>query len=118
MKISLIAYSSHLHFVPERKQIALPADEKMPAWASHRLLVINRSEMRVKMIVNDAESSEHKRFSAVSRVIQSVLISALIVFVVIMVIQIKHLQGTARVINYAGLVRGATQRLVKLEAER
>lgn len=32
-----------------------------------------------------------------------------------MMIQIKHLQGTARVINYAGLVRGATQRLMKLE---
>ena len=67
------------------------------------------------MLINDAESREHKRFSAVSRVIQSVLISTLIVLVVIMVIQIKHLQGTARVINYAGLARGATQRLVKLE---
>lgn len=87
----------------------------MPAWASHRLIVINRSEMRVKMIVNDAESMEHKRFSAVSRAIQSILIPTLIVLVVIMMIQIKHLQGTARVINYAGLVRGATQRLVKLE---
>ena len=87
----------------------------MPARASHLSLVINRSEMRVKMIVNDAESREHKRFSAVSRAIQSILISTLIVLVVIMVIQIKHLQGTARVINYAGLVRGATQRLMKLE---
>lgn len=93
----------------------MPADEKPPARAVHRLIVINRSEMRVKMLINDAESREHKRFSAVSRVIQSILISALIVLVVIMVIQIKHLQGTARVINYAGLVRGATQRLVKLE---
>ncbi len=87
----------------------------MPARASHLLLVINRSEMRVKMIINDAESREHKRFSAVSRAIQSILIPTLIVLVVIMMIQIKHLQGTARVINYAGLVRGATQRLVKLE---
>ena len=67
------------------------------------------------MIVNDVESRAHKRFSAVSRVIQSILISALIVLVVMMMIQIKHLQGTARVINYAGLVRGATQRLVKFE---
>lgn len=32
-----------------------------------------------------------------------------------MMIQISRLQGTARVINYAGLVRGATQREVKLE---
>ena len=67
------------------------------------------------MSANDAVSSEYKRFRAVSRVIQSVLISVLIVLVVMMMIQIDHLQGTARVINYAGLVRGATQRLVKLE---
>ncbi len=67
------------------------------------------------MSTNDAESREHKRFRAVSRVIQSVLISVLIVLVVMMMVQIDHLQGTARVINYAGLVRGATQRLVKLE---
>ena len=30
-------------------------------------------------------------------------------------VQITRLQGTARVINYAGLVRGAAQRMVKLE---
>ena len=45
--------------------------------------MINRSEMRVKMLIHDAESREHKRFSAVSRVIQSILISTLIVLVVI-----------------------------------
>lgn len=67
------------------------------------------------MSANDAESREHKRFRSVSRVIQSILISVLIVLVVTMMVQIDHLQGTARVINYAGLVRGATQRLVKLE---
>lgn len=48
-------------------------------------------------------------------IIQSILILFLIVMVLSMMIQIKHLQGTARVINYAGLVRGATQREVKLE---
>ena len=46
---------------------------------------------------------------------QSVLIFVLVVLVFIMMIQINRLQGTARVINYAGLVRGATQREVKLE---
>lgn len=30
-------------------------------------------------------------------------------------VQITRLQGTAHMINYAGLVRGATQRMVKLE---
>lgn len=47
--------------------------------------------------------------------LQSSLILVLIVLVVTMMVQIEHLQGTARVINYAGLVRGATQREVKLE---
>lgn len=47
--------------------------------------------------------------------LQSILIIFLIVMVVMMMVQISHLQGTARVVNYAGLVRGATQREVKLE---
>lgn len=51
--------------------------------------------------------------------IQSILSLVLIVFVMLMMAQIRNLQGTARVINYAGLVRGATQRTIKLEiAER
>ena len=48
-------------------------------------------------------------------IIQSFLILILVVLVIFMMIQIGRLQGTARVINYAGLVRGATQREVKLE---
>ncbi len=48
-------------------------------------------------------------------IINSVLVLCLIVMVALMMGQIHHLQGTARVINYAGLVRGATQREVKLE---
>ena len=47
--------------------------------------------------------------------VQSILIVILIVLVSTMMVQIEQIQGTARVINYAGLVRGATQRLVKLE---
>lgn len=46
---------------------------------------------------------------------KSVLILVLVVLVGVMMMQIEKLQGTARVINYAGLVRGATQREVKLE---
>ena len=46
-KISLTAYFSHMQFVSERKQIALMADEKSPMRISHRLLTINRSEMRI-----------------------------------------------------------------------
>lgn len=51
----------------------------------------------------------------VETIVQSALIIAMMVLVASMIIQINSLQGTARVINYAGLVRGATQREVKLE---
>ena len=48
-------------------------------------------------------------------VVKTVLILILSVLVFTMMVQIEKLQGTARVINYAGLVRGATQREIKLE---
>ena len=48
-------------------------------------------------------------------VVQSVLILILMILVILLMSEIGRLQGTARVINYAGLVRGATQREVKLE---
>ena len=38
-----------MQFVSELKQIALMADEKAPVRISHRLLAINRSEMRINM---------------------------------------------------------------------
>lgn len=42
----------------------------------------------------------------------SVVLAALIVFMMVLV---SGIQGTARVVNYAGLVRGKTQRIIKLE---
>lgn len=51
----------------------------------------------------------------VERVAESVLIVILIVLIVCMMVDVRNLQGNARVINYAGIVRGATQRLMKLE---
>ena len=48
-------------------------------------------------------------------VLQGLLIILMTFLVTGMILQINNLQGTARVINYAGLVRGATQREVKLE---
>ena len=45
---------------------------------------------------------------------RSALIIFLVILVSLMIYQIEKLQGTARVINYAGLVRGATQREIKL----
>lgn len=47
--------------------------------------------------------------------LQKILIFVLIFLVIFMMVQIQNLQGTAHVVNYAGLVRGATQREVKLE---
>ena len=58
---------------------------------------------------------KNSKIRTVNMMIQSALIIILIVLVVNMMVEIKNLQGTARVINYAGLVRGATQRVVKLE---
>lgn len=49
---------------------------------------------------------------------RSTLIIFLVILVSLMMYQIEKLQGTARVINYAGLVRGATQREIKLEITR
>ena len=58
---------------------------------------------------------KNNRLRTINMIIESCLIAILIGFVIAMMILINNLQGTARVINYAGLVRGATQREVKLE---
>lgn len=47
--------------------------------------------------------------------IRNVLVIALILMAIFMFQKVNSLQGTARTINYAGILRGATQRLVKLE---
>lgn len=64
---------------------------------------------------NENGHEEHQKSRTVLTFVQSCLICVLIVLVIIIMAQINRLQGTARVINYAGLVRGATQRLIKLE---
>ena len=56
-----------------------------------------------------------KHIKTINTIIERCLIVILIVLVAIMMVLIGKLQGTARVINYTGLVRGATQREVKLE---
>ena len=74
--------------------------ERMLSWVNTRGMMMNkeiRSDKRIKNIIG---------------IIQSCLILILIFLIVFMIIQINRLQGTARVINYAGLVRGATQREV------
>ena len=47
-----------------------------------------------------------------------VLVTVLVILiglVALMMFDIRRLQGTARVVNYAGIMRGGTQRFVKLE---
>lgn len=51
----------------------------------------------------------------ISRIVQVVLSLAMIVLTVCMMLQVRNIQGDARVVNYAGILRGATQREVKLE---
>ncbi|MGM9941444.1 MAG: GGDEF domain-containing protein [Bulleidia sp.] len=59
------------------------------------------------------------KFKSIMTLLESALVVLMMGFVAVMIIQINALQGTARVINYAGIIRGATQREVKLEiAER
>jgi len=58
---------------------------------------------------------KHNKALRVEKYLLVLIVIALISFTLIMIGDIKRLQGTARVVNYAGIVRGATQRLVKLE---
>lgn len=43
------------------------------------------------------------------------IILIFIVLIFIMMLNVSNIQGTARIVNYAGIIRGGTQRLVKLE---
>lgn len=47
--------------------------------------------------------------------IEGIFVFIIIINMIIIMIWVNSLQGTARVVNYTGIVRGATQRLVKLE---
>ena len=55
---------------------------------------------------------DHKNLISI---LQSCLVLILVILAALMMVEIGNLKGTARVINYAGLVRGDTQRAVKLE---
>lgn len=47
--------------------------------------------------------------------VEGLLVFIIIANMILIMVWVQSLQGTARVINYTGIVRGATQRLVKLE---
>lgn len=56
-----------------------------------------------------------KHISKMIRFLMTVLTSILIVLILIIILMVSRIQGTARVVNYAGLVRGKTQQIIKLE---
>lgn len=61
------------------------------------------------------ESKTSARKKRIQKELQATLIAILIVLTICMMLDVEKIQGTARVVNYAGIVRGATQRLMKLE---
>ena len=67
------------------------------------------------MIKTAAASKKGQKASYVSRVSMTVLTVVLIVLFFFIMMLVSRIQGTARVVNYAGLVRGETQRIIKLE---
>ena len=61
------------------------------------------------------EKKTEKKTEYVTRVGMTVLTAILIALFLWIMALVGKIQGTARVINYAGLVRGETQRMIKLE---
>ena len=56
-----------------------------------------------------------KKLTYITRTLMMVLTSILIILFFVIMSLVGQIQGTARVVNYAGLVRGETQRMIKLE---
>lgn len=64
------------------------------------------------------KNKKRNHFSKIMRFLMTVFTSLLIVLILIIIMMVSSIQGTARVVNYAGLVRGKTQRIIKLEDAR
>lgn len=64
------------------------------------------------------QNKKKNHFSKIMRFLMTALTSLLIVLILIIILMVSRIQGTARVVNYAGLVRGKTQRIIKLEDAR
>lgn len=58
---------------------------------------------------------KRNRFNLAVNVLEGILILFAVFLAVFFVTRINDIQGNAKVVNYAGYVRGSTQRLVKLE---
>ena len=60
-------------------------------------------------------SNKDKRISKITKGLMTLLTVILIALFLTIMVLVSKIQGTARVVNYAGLVRGKTQRIIKLE---
>lgn len=56
-----------------------------------------------------------KKLSYITRSCMILLTTVLIILFFCIMLLVGQIQGTARVVNYAGLVRDKTQRIIKLE---
>jgi nitrate/nitrite-specific signal transduction histidine kinase len=56
-----------------------------------------------------------KKILKITRGLMTALTVILIALFLTLMVLVSKIQGTARVVNYAGLVRGKTQRIIKLE---
>ena len=66
-------------------------------------------------MASNTNAKKKSKSSSIVQVSIGVLAVVLAVLIVVMMTIVSSIQGTARVVNYAGLVRGKTQRIVKLE---
>lgn len=62
-----------------------------------------------------AYSSTKKKSAGIVQISIGILTVILVVFIIAMMMIVSSIQGTARIVNYSGLVRGKTQRIVKFE---
>ena len=82
------------------------------------ILVLYPNLLNVSLYNSCMQNKKKNHFSKIMRILMTALTSLLIVLILIIILMVSRIQGTARVVNYAGLVRGKTQRIVKLEDAR
>ena len=64
---------------------------------------------------SERKSISDKKITYITRTCMTALTVVMIILFFCMILLVNSIQGTARVVNYAGLVRGETQRIIKLE---
>lgn len=82
----------------------------------HCKLIVDQLQKAIIVYWQDGYrmKKKEKKQTCFLRAAMMVLTTILIVLFFAIMSMVGKIQGTARVINYAGLVRGGTQRMVKL----